>query len=81
MRAVKKNPKTNVSDIANNFQRAGVKVSQSTIRGRLGSKSTHQRMQTTSLAITIGRPDWSLAKSKEVRLISLGTKFYRLMKQ
>lgn len=31
VRAVMKNPKTIVSDITNNFHRAGVKVSQSTI--------------------------------------------------
>ncbi len=33
--AVKKDPKTTVSDISNNLQRAGVKVSQSTVRRRL----------------------------------------------
>ena len=35
VRAVKKDPKTTVSDISNNLQRAGVKVSQSTVRRRL----------------------------------------------
>ncbi len=35
MTAVKKDPKTTVSDISNNLQRAGVKVSQSTVRRRL----------------------------------------------
>ncbi len=33
--AVKKDPKTTVSDMSNNLQRAGVKVSQSTVRRRL----------------------------------------------
>ncbi len=33
--AVKKDPKTTVSDISNNLQRAGVKASQSTVRRRL----------------------------------------------
>jgi len=35
VRAVKKDPKTTVSDISNNLQRAGVKVSLSTVRRRL----------------------------------------------
>ena len=35
VRAVKKNPKTSVSDITNNLHRAGVKVSQSTVQRRL----------------------------------------------
>ncbi len=35
VRAVKKNPKTTVSDITNNLQRAGVKVSQPAVRRRL----------------------------------------------
>ncbi|MCJ8740406.1 hypothetical protein PDJAM_G00058690 [Pangasius djambal] len=35
VRAVKKNPQTTVSDITNNLHRAGVQVSQSTVRRRL----------------------------------------------
>ena len=35
VRAVKEDPKTTVSNISNNLQRAGVKVSQSTVRRRL----------------------------------------------
>ncbi len=35
VRAVRKDPKTTVSEISNNLQRAGVKVSQSTVRRRL----------------------------------------------
>lgn len=38
VRAVKKNPKTTVTDITANLHRAGVKVSQSTVRRRLREK-------------------------------------------
>lgn len=40
VRAVKKDPTTNVSDICNNPQRAGVKVSQSTVH-----RTLHEQIQ------------------------------------
>ena len=40
MRAAKKNPKTTVSDINNNLQSAGVKVTQSTSGSKLQQQST-----------------------------------------
>lgn len=60
VRAVRKKPKTTVSDILNNLHRAGVKVSSSTVRRRLCERINIEAIpQDTkhSSAVRVGKPD------------------------
>ena len=82
VRAVKKNPKTSVSDITNNLHRTGVKVSQSTVQRRL--REQQYRGYTTRCKPLISSKNrkarLNLQRSTEMSHKSSGTKFYGLMR-
>jgi len=73
VRAVKKTPKTSVSDITNDLHSAGVKVSQSTVRRRLREQKYRGQDANHSSEVRIGRPDWNLQRSTEMSRKSSGT--------
>lgn len=80
VRAVKKNPKTTVTDITANLHRAGVKVSQIEEDFERRNIEAIPQDANHSSAKRIGKPDWILLRSTEMSHKSFGTKFYGLMR-
>lgn len=78
VRAVKKHPKTTVPDITANLHRAGVKVSQSTVRRRLGEEK--YRGHTTRCKPLISKKNRKARLDFAKKYRSFRTKFYGLMR-